>query len=294
MTSPSEIELRCTATEEAPPAATSAGIAGRTLRRWHRGLLALARRTAPDAAVRLAAGLQEVLPPLIARRYYQSSAPAIPERELYVPLFSPWLAQSGEFGELLRRARPFSLVSPDRLWILHSLARQALRVPGDFLEAGVYRGGTALLFREVIACSATSKPLHLFDTFSGMPSTDPERDLHRAGDFSATSLEGVRRTVGDDEFIHYYPGRIPETFLGLDSVRFSFCHIDLDIYQAILDATAFVYPRLSSGGFMVFDDYGFASCPGARRAVDEFFADKPEVPVVLPTGQAVIFRAAET
>ena len=40
---------------------------------------------------------------------------------------------------------------------------------------------------------------------------------------------------------------------------------------------------------MIFDDYGFPTCPGARQAVDEFFADKREVPFVLPTGQAVVF-----
>ena len=43
---------------------------------------------------------------------------------------------------------------------------------------------------------------------------------------------------------------------------------------------------------MVFDDYGFASCPGARKAVDEFFNDKPERPLVLPTAQAIVMRLA--
>ena len=42
--------------------------------------------------------------------------------------------------------------------------------------------------------------------------------------------------------------------------------------------------------FLVFDDYGFPSCPGARAAVDDFFRSKPEVPLVLPTGQAVIIK----
>ena len=41
---------------------------------------------------------------------------------------------------------------------------------------------------------------------------------------------------------------------------------------------------------MIFDDYGFPSCPGARRAVDEFFLDKHEIPLILATGQAVVFR----
>ncbi len=42
---------------------------------------------------------------------------------------------------------------------------------------------------------------------------------------------------------------------------------------------------------MVFDDYGFPSCPGARKAVDEFFSDKEEFPLYLPSGQCFIVRA---
>ena len=42
---------------------------------------------------------------------------------------------------------------------------------------------------------------------------------------------------------------------------------------------------------MVFDDYGFPTCPGAKAAVDEFFHGRKEVPLVLPTGQAVVFAA---
>jgi len=50
-------------------------------------------------------------------------------------------------------------------------------------------------------------------------------------------------------------------------------------------------PQFSAGGFF-FDDYGFPTCPGARQAVDEFFADKPEVPLVLPTGQAIVIKCS--
>jgi O-methyltransferase len=68
-------------------------------------------------------------------------------------------------------------------------------------------------------------------------------------------------------------------------------HIDADIYQSVKDSCTFFYPRLESGGIMVFDDYGFPSCPGARKAVDEFFSDKEEFPFYLPSGQCFIVRA---
>jgi len=61
-------------------------------------------------------------------------------------------------------------------------------------------------------------------------------------------------------------------------------------YRSILDSLRFVWPRLSVGGFIVFDYYGFPSCPGARFAVDEFFSGKASVPFCLHTGQAVVFK----
>jgi len=58
------------------------------------------------------------------------------------------------------------------------------------------------------------------------------------------------------------------------------------------DSLAFVWPRLSRGGMIVFDDYGNPMCPGARKAIDTFFADKPEIPLCLPSGQALVFRGS--
>lgn len=213
----------------------------------------------------------------------------IPDRAFYDGVFSPWQGY-GAFGPQFARMRPHTRVSAERAWVLYSLARQALALDGAIYEAGVFRGGTALMLADLIRGDGGKQSLHLFDTFAGMPQTDAKRDLHQAGDFSDTSLEGVRQTVGSDSFIHYHPGFVPDTFGGREADRIAFAHVYLDIYQGILDSCKFIYPRLLPGGFMVFDDYGFMSCPGARQAVDEFFAALPEVPLVLPTGQAIVFR----
>src|SRR4051812_21860933 len=70
------------------------------------------------------------------------SLPNIPDPHLYRPTFSPWLGE-GAFGELRDAVAKFSLVSPDRLWVLYTAAMNARRLPGDFVECGVYKGGTA-------------------------------------------------------------------------------------------------------------------------------------------------------
>jgi O-methyltransferase len=176
--------------------------------------------------------------------------------------------------------------------VLSVLASQAIRLGGDVWECGVYKGGTALLLAELMhkASNANCK-LHLFDTFEGMPETDPRRDLHKRGDFFDTSLATVKERVGRSELTVYHPGFIPNTFTGLESNEIVFAHVDVDIYQSVLDCCAFIVPRLKRGGFIVFDDYGFPSCPGARQAVDEFFGETRWNPLVLSTGQAVIFAS---
>ena len=232
--------------------------------------------------------------PLRRRRLARRDRPfdGIPDRAFYREVFSPWLGY-GEFEPIFKSMQGVSLVSRERAWILYTLARQALSLVGAFYEAGVFRGGTALMFADLIRRHAPEKhELHLFDTFTGMPETDPERDLVHAGDFSTTDLQSVKARVGDGDFIHFHPGFVPTTFAGRESDRIVFAHVDLDIYRSILDACEFIYPRLQPGGFLIFDDYGFMSCPGARQAVDEFFAAKKEIPLVLPTGQAVVFKSS--
>jgi O-methyltransferase len=221
------------------------------------------------------------------RRVSEAPPLEIPDAELYQPVYCPW--RSAAFTAEYAPISSWTLVSEDRCYILASLASQALQLGGEFWECGVYKGGTAMLLAGRLFPSGAH--LRLFDTFEGMPETDAVKDLHKAGDFSDTSLEGVRSRVRGD-FVHFHKGLIPETFSGLESTRIAFAHVDVDIHSAILACCDFIFPRLCVGGFMVFDDYGFPTCPGARAAVDEFFVGPNAIPLVLPTGQAVVFKSA--
>ncbi|MBR7800255.1 TylF/MycF/NovP-related O-methyltransferase [Undibacterium fentianense] len=219
-----------------------------------------------------------------------TEAKTIPDQEFYRPVFSPWLGY-GEFRQYYLKARPATLVSPDRCWMLYSLCKQALMLEGELWECGVFRGGTAAMFAQIIADKAPYKKLRLFDTFEGMPETNAERDIHQSGDFKETSLEAVKSFVGNGAVTHYHQGFIPDTFVGLEHSTIALAHIDVDIWQSILDCCEFIFPRLVPGGFMIFDDYGFHTCPGARAAVDLFFKNREIVPLVLPTGQAIVFKS---
>jgi O-methyltransferase len=206
------------------------------------------------------------------------------------PLYRPH--KTDDFRRLYAEIAPYTLVSPDRCHLLHSCARQATALQGDFIECGVYQGGTAMLLQRAMRSAAAAKELLLFDTFEGMPENNAEGDSFNEGELGETSYEAVVARLGGDARTRIHKGLIPETFRGLETRRFALAHIDVDIYQSIKDCCEFIYPRMSPSGFILFDDYGFPSCAGGKRAVDEFFAGKAEVPIVLPTGQAMVVKMA--
>ncbi|MER8880853.1 hypothetical protein NKI11_30910, partial [Mesorhizobium sp. M0684] len=50
--------------------------------------------------------------------------------------------------------------------------------------------------------------------------------------------------------------------------------------------------RQRAGKIALTDDYGSALCPGARKAFDQFFENRPEGIIELPTGQAIVVKAS--
>jgi O-methyltransferase len=208
--------------------------------------------------------------------------------DIYDPILKPEKSDK-EFLKIALAGDGMTLVSPDRIYVLYCILKQCMNLSGEFWECGVYKGGTAFVMAEMLKKKANPNKLVLFDTFEGMPETLPEIDNHKKGDFNDTDVEAVRSRL-KFSFVEIAKGLIPDTFKGRENAQICFAHIDTDLYLSVLDCAAFIYPRLSVGGIMIFDDYGFPSTRGAKKAVDEYFKDKPVVPVILPTGQALVFK----
>ena len=183
----------------------------------------------------------------------------------------------------------------DRLFTLHSMVRSVAELPGDTAECGVLAGASSFLI-----CSATertTKHHHMFDSFAGLSApapvdqaSDPRAYKWAPGDLSVPQ-EVTAKNLARFDRIHFYPGWIPTRFADVADRRFCFVHVDVDLYQPTYDALAFFYPRLVPGGILLCDDYGFSSCPGARRAFDELAATWPERHVVhLTSGQGFIVK----
>ena len=159
--------------------------------------------------------------------------------------------------EFVKRAKEFkTLVSKDRLNVLYEFCKAT---EGEIWECGVYKGGTAN------ALSGFNRTLRLFDTFEGMPEVSEFDNYHKAGDFNVKLIPQI-------EGAKVYKGMIPDTFRGLENCTIGFAHIDVDIYQSVIDCCEFIVPRLK--GIIIFDDYGFRTCKGAKKACDDFFGDK--------------------
>jgi len=167
-------------------------------------------------------------------------------------------------------------------------------VPGDFAELGVWKGHTAKLIHDY----APERPLHLFDTFSGFDEEDVAVEKNatqrreKAGLFNDTSVDGVLAHINSaNDNIRVYPGRFPDSFpADLGDRDFAFVNLDVDLFEPTRAGLEVLFNRLSSGGVMVIHD--FNAWQGVRRAVDEFFAERPETVIPLPDkcGSAAIVK----
>jgi hypothetical protein len=157
-------------------------------------------------------------------------------------------------------------------------------VRGDFAELGVYKGNSAaLLARFARRLGSTA---YFLDTYEGF-SDDDLKGIDAAAkpnSFSDTSLEAVRELVGEDS-ARFIKGFFPSTAAQLPADgHYCLVHIDCDLYAPMLSALEYFYARLVPGGYLIVHDYASLHWNGAEKAVDEFFADKPECVIPLPDG----------
>lgn len=190
----------------------------------------------------------------------------------------------------LRRQRHYTLMQ---------LLKNADLSNGDVVECGTFRGLSAYQLSKIIKLEDSPVILHIFDSFEGLSEIEEKdkSDFVRNSDNELRKEflcgeEHVRANLRDFNFIRYYKGWIPERFNEVKDKKFSFVHIDVDLYQSIKDSIDFFFPRLVSGGVMVFDDYGYTKqFPGAKKAIDESLElINVQHFISLPSGQAYLIK----
>lgn len=151
-------------------------------------------------------------------------------------------------------------------------------IPGDLIEAGVWRGGPAIMMRAILkAHGDDTRTVWLADSFAGLP--PPRPDIHPADAgstwhqrkelaVSATEVRDHFRRYGLlDERVRFLEGWFADTLPQLGDQQWAVVRIDADMYGSTIDALDNLYPRLSPGGYLIVDDYCIDSC---KRAVDDF------------------------
>ncbi|RAY12707.1 macrocin O-methyltransferase [Actinomadura craniellae] len=152
-------------------------------------------------------------------------------------------------------------------------------VPGDFVETGVWRGGTCILARGVLSVhGVTDRTVWVVDSFEGIPTTDEgsnsldqEMKLHEHNDVLAVPMKEVERNFERygllDDQVRFLPGWFKDTLPDAPIERVAVLRLDGDLYESTMDSLTHLYPKLSVGGYVIVDDYILPAC---AQAVHDF------------------------
>ena len=167
-------------------------------------------------------------------------------------------------------------------------------VAGDFAELGVWRGNSAAVLAHFAA--QNGRHVYLFDTFTGFDARDLRGvDGHHGAQFTETTLDAVRKTVGHEAHTTYVPGFFPESVTpATERATYAVVNIDCDLYAPTIAALQFFYPRMARGGILFLHDYASGIWPGVTQAIDEMRATTGESLVLLPdkSGTAIIRKTS--
>jgi len=249
---------------------------------------------------------------LFDRHYHRFEFPlGDPRRALFRPLRRALAARRLELvkladPELRRTGRDWpadaeSMIGQKRMENLQTCVTDVLRrgVPGDLIETGVWRGGSVIFMRAVLAAYGDpDRRVWVADSFAGLPPPDPRYaadagDVFHGYDVLAVSLDEVKANFARygllDDRVRFLPGWFKDTLPVAPLERLAVARLDGDMYESTMDALRPLYPKLSVGGYLIVDDYG--TVPGCRQAVDEYRAEHGITePIVDIDGWGVYWR----
>lgn len=203
---------------------------------------------------------------------------------------NPTLVHADRYDEQTRLigmdwpSRAHTMAGLTRLRSLRQQVTTVLRddVPGDFIETGVWRGGSSIYMRAILAAhDITDRRVWVADSFAGLPPPNPEDYPADAGDelykipVLAVPLDDVKKNFVKygmlDSQVMFLPGWFKDTLPGAPIEKLAIMRLDGDMYESTIQALASLYDKLSIGGFVIIDDFGLPNC---RLAVEDFRRDR--------------------
>ncbi|MDQ6962937.1 MAG: TylF/MycF family methyltransferase [Mariprofundaceae bacterium] len=169
-----------------------------------------------------------------------------------------------------------TMVGRKRLENIQFCAKSVLgnNVPGDFIETGVWRGGSTIFMRAIIeAYDLHDRSVWVADSFEGLPAPNEELypvdkgDIHYTIDELKVTLESVQDNFRKydllDDQVKFLKGWFKDTLPKAPIEKLAIARLDGDMYESTMDAISSLYPKLSSGGFLIVDDYCIKTCEEA-------------------------------
>jgi hypothetical protein len=188
-------------------------------------------------------------------------------------------------------------------WRCHTLlwaARRALRLDGDFVECGVFRGDMSWVLARALNFARLRKVFYLYDTFSGFPPAQAAAEspedrrvmesadrIYKAESNYAAVVERFRPFPN----VRIVQGIVPDSFAAVVPDRIAFLHLDMNSAAAEEAALQALFDRMTPGAAVVLDDYGWRQFRSQKEMADAFFASRELDVLELPTGQGLVIKA---
>lgn len=195
-------------------------------------------------------------------------------------------------------------------WIFFGMARN---LSGDVVECGVGRARSLAIIAAINHLLSPDegggRQIFGYDSFRGFPEPtieDTSARQPRKGEWArspsgqyeytlAFAHEVLREAGVPVDAVTLTPGFFKDTLPHHPDRPIAILHIDADLYSSYRDALTCLYPRVVSGGFVIFDDFlseptPHEKFPGARRAAEEFFKDGFRHVRVSPSGGCYIVK----
>lgn len=218
---------------------------------------------------------------LVPVGWYRLGRPIFKFRNVMVVRKHPFDKRGRDLG-LDWPAEALTMIGMQRLTSLQHCVETVLEdnIPGDLVECGVWRGGASILMRAVLsAYGDRTRRVWLADSFAGVPPPDPKNfkadkgdKLYRAAAVLAVPEAQVRANFERygllDDQVRFLPGWFKDTLHDAPIEHISVLRLDGDLYESTIQALDALYPKLSSGGFCIIDDYH--PIPACKKAVTDY------------------------
>ena len=154
------------------------------------------------------------------------------------------------------------------------------------MECACYKGTSARIVCDALNFNAAGRKYYLYDLFEH----DEEMPHHKMREHSEKLYAETVARFSDAPNVIVTKGHMPDILHKVAPEKISFLHIDLNNADAEMGALKFFFDRVSFGGVIVFDDYGWLSYREQKIAEDAWLETLGYRILELPTGQGILVK----